>query len=151
MFDLDHIFKYHHPTNENILDYLAIRDAAKAFAVVMLEHTPEGADQAAALRLIREASMTANAAIALGGRLNCEALPAKESITFHINGAGCLWIHGDAISYERICEIAELDPTHNPSVTVAYRNSLPDRCLTHGQEAVVIPGTVINACYTGNA
>lgn len=69
-FDLDHIFKYHAPTTETLVAYTAIRDAAKVFATVLIEHTPEGADQAAALRLVREASMTANAAVALGGRLN---------------------------------------------------------------------------------
>jgi hypothetical protein len=69
-FDLDHIFKYHAPTPETLVAYTAIRDAAKVFATVLIENTPEGADQAAALRLVREASMTANAAVALGGRLN---------------------------------------------------------------------------------
>ena len=71
-FDLEHIFKYHAPTPETLKSYTAIRDAAKAFAMVLLENTPEGADQAAALRLVREASMTANAAVALGGRLDVE-------------------------------------------------------------------------------
>ena len=69
-FDLDHIFKYHAPTPETLIAYSAIREAAKVFATVLIENTPEGADQAAALRLVREASMTANAAVALGGRLN---------------------------------------------------------------------------------
>jgi hypothetical protein len=68
-FDLDHIFKYHAPTPEALVAYTAIRDAAKAFAVVLVANTPECADQAAALRLIREASMVANAAVALEGRL----------------------------------------------------------------------------------
>jgi len=72
MFDLDHIFKYHAPNAETLKAYTAIRDAAKVFATVLIENTPEGADQAAALRLVREASMTANAAVALGGRLNQE-------------------------------------------------------------------------------
>ena len=71
-FDLDHIFKYHAPTPETLKSYTAIRDAAKAFATILIENTPEGADQTAALRLVREASMTANAAVALGGRLNVE-------------------------------------------------------------------------------
>lgn len=71
MFDLDHIFKYHAPTPETLKAYTAIREGAKAFAMVLVENTPQGADQAAALRLLREASMTANAAVALGGRLDC--------------------------------------------------------------------------------
>ena len=67
--DLDHIFKYHAPTPETLKAYTAIRDAAKAFATVLVENTPQGSDQDAAVRLVREASMTANAAVALGGRL----------------------------------------------------------------------------------
>lgn len=69
-FDLDHIFCYHAPTPETLVAYSAIREAAKAFATVLVAHTPQGADQAAAIRLVREATMTANAAVALEGRLN---------------------------------------------------------------------------------
>jgi hypothetical protein len=36
---------------------------------VILKHTLPSEDQAAALRLLREATMTANAAVALEGRL----------------------------------------------------------------------------------
>jgi len=39
----------------------------KYFAHVIMEHTPVCADQTAAIRKIREAVMTANAAIALHG------------------------------------------------------------------------------------
>ena len=70
MFDLDHIFAYHSPSLEKSGKYGKLRDAARAFAQVIVEHTPEGADQSAAIRLVREAVMTANAAIALDGRLN---------------------------------------------------------------------------------
>ena len=67
-FDLDHIFKYHSPTPEQLPKYEAIRAAAKVFAAVVIENTPRSADQTAAIRLLREAVMTANASIALGGR-----------------------------------------------------------------------------------
>jgi len=67
-FDLDHIFKYHSPTDEQLPKYEAIRAAAKVFAAVVIENTPRSADQTAAIRLLREAVMTANASIALGGR-----------------------------------------------------------------------------------
>lgn len=70
MFDLDHIFSYHAPTGpEQLTQYQRIRDAAKAFANTILENSPAGADQSAAIRHVREACMTANAAIALEGRL----------------------------------------------------------------------------------
>lgn len=68
-FDLDNIFIYHAPTPEQVDQYQRVRDAAKEFCRVMLDNTPEGADQSAAVRLIREAVMTANAAIALDGQL----------------------------------------------------------------------------------
>lgn len=69
-FDLDHIFTYHAPTPEKQAAYGAIRNAAKEFAQVVIENTPVSADQSAAVRLIREAVMTANASIATDGRLH---------------------------------------------------------------------------------
>lgn len=70
MYDLDHLFTYHPPRPRDIEKYQAIREAGKAFATVMLANTPPSADQADALRKIREAVMTANAAVALGGRIH---------------------------------------------------------------------------------
>lgn len=70
--DLDHIFTYHSPSPDQIPTYGDLRDAARVFAEAVVESTPEGADQDAAIRHIREAVMTANAAIALGGRLHKE-------------------------------------------------------------------------------
>jgi hypothetical protein len=72
MFDLDSIFSYHAPTPEKLKQYESIRSAAKEFATVMLANTPASADQTAALRHIREAVMTANAAVALDGKLNTQ-------------------------------------------------------------------------------
>jgi hypothetical protein len=57
-------FTYHPPTPEQVLTYERIRTAAHAFAEVVVECTPSCPDQAVAVRLIREAVMTANAAIA---------------------------------------------------------------------------------------
>lgn len=67
--NLDEIFKYHAPSEDQIPKCRAIRDAAKIFAAVILNNTPQSADQSAALRKIREAVMTANASIALDGNL----------------------------------------------------------------------------------
>lgn len=69
-FDLQHIFTYHAPGPDDPAHYVAIRDAARGLAEVILAHTPPGADQSAAIRLVRESVMTANAAVALGGRLH---------------------------------------------------------------------------------
>jgi hypothetical protein len=60
-------FKYHAPNDFTIPKYAAINQAAKNFAEVVLANCPRGADLAAAIRLIRDARMTANAAIALNG------------------------------------------------------------------------------------
>ncbi len=67
-FDLDHLFKHHSPTAEQLSKYEAIRLAAKEFAKVVLANSPASADQTAAIRKLRECVMTANAAIALNGR-----------------------------------------------------------------------------------
>ena len=64
---LDVIFKYHAPTPDDAVAYEKLRSEARNFAKAVLELTPPCADQSAAIRLIREAVMTANAAIALHG------------------------------------------------------------------------------------
>lgn len=61
-------FTYHPPQTDDIPRYNAIREAALDFAKVIVKNTPPSADQTAALRKIREAVMTANAAIACGGK-----------------------------------------------------------------------------------
>lgn len=61
------VFKYHPPTGATLPKYAAINQAAKFFAEVILANCPRGADRADAIRKIREARMTANAAVALNG------------------------------------------------------------------------------------
>lgn len=61
-------FTYHPPTPEQQDKYIAIREAGYVFATVILNSTPECPDQTAAIRKIREAVMTANQAIACGGK-----------------------------------------------------------------------------------
>jgi len=68
-FDPEYVFSHHAPTPEKVAHYDAIHVAAKRFAEALLQHTPPSDDQRAALRLVREATMMANAAIALDGRL----------------------------------------------------------------------------------
>lgn len=67
--DLLHIFTHHPPGGDDAERYQRLRDAALTFAEAVLRETPSCADQTAAIRHIREAVMTANAAIALKGRL----------------------------------------------------------------------------------
>lgn len=61
------LFKYHAPNADTIPKYAAINQAAKNFAEIVLANCPAGADRSDAIRKIREARMTANAAIALNG------------------------------------------------------------------------------------
>lgn len=57
-------FTHHAPKGDQVDRYKAIRDAGLAFARVIHRHAPSCADQTAAIRKVREAVMTANAAIA---------------------------------------------------------------------------------------
>ena len=67
--DLEEVFTYHSPEPDQIPKYERLHGAAKHFAETILNNTPACADQSAAIRLVREAVMTANAAIALKGRV----------------------------------------------------------------------------------
>jgi hypothetical protein len=67
--DINNIFSYHAPTTEQRFKYEVIRAKAKELGQVIVDNTPVSADQTAAIRLLREAVMTANAAIALDGKL----------------------------------------------------------------------------------
>ena len=68
-FDPEYVFSHHPATPEKLAHYDALHAAAKSFAQAILEHSPPSADHASALRLLREATMMACAAVALDGRL----------------------------------------------------------------------------------
>ena len=63
------VFSYHAPGGYDLEHYQALRDGARTFAEVILANCPPCADQQAALRKVREAVMTANAGVALKGRV----------------------------------------------------------------------------------
>jgi hypothetical protein len=65
--DLSEIFTYHAPDEEQTQAYKIIRGRAYDLASVIMLRCPLCADRTAALRLLRECVMTANAAIALRG------------------------------------------------------------------------------------
>ncbi len=67
-FDPSYVFSHHPATPQKLADYEAIHSGAKQFAQVLLEHVPECEDRLAVLRLLREASMLACAAVSLEGR-----------------------------------------------------------------------------------
>jgi hypothetical protein len=68
-FDPEYVFSHHHATSDKMVHFEAIHDSAKKFANVVLQHVPECDDRLAVLRLLREASMLACAAVSLEGRL----------------------------------------------------------------------------------
>ncbi len=68
-FDPEYVFSHHHATPDKVAHYDAVHVGAKRFAQVILDHVPACSDRAAALRLLREASMMACSAISLEGRL----------------------------------------------------------------------------------
>lgn len=61
-------FTYHSPTPDQLAAYAELRDAALTFATAINALVPDSADKTAAVRKVREAVMTANAAIACGGK-----------------------------------------------------------------------------------
>lgn len=66
--ELSALFSYHPPKEEDIAKYGEIRRVAMHLAQTIVQHTPPGPDQSAAIRKVREAVMTANAAIATKGK-----------------------------------------------------------------------------------
>jgi hypothetical protein len=63
--DLKNLFSYHAPQGTQIERYNRIREAARGFAEVITEMTPESAEQTLAVRKVHEAMMQANSAIAV--------------------------------------------------------------------------------------
>jgi hypothetical protein len=66
---LDEVFTYHAPDEDDRRAYQAIRGDAKRLVKTIVQNTAKCADQTAAIRKVREAVMTANAARALKGRV----------------------------------------------------------------------------------
>ena len=64
---LDNWFAYHKPEPGQPEKYEAIRAAGRAFAQVIIDNAPPSADRSDAIRKVREAVFTANAAIACDG------------------------------------------------------------------------------------
>jgi hypothetical protein len=63
--NIDEIFSYHAPNETQREKYSEIRKAARNLAKVIIENTPQCADQSAAIRKLREAVMFANTSVAL--------------------------------------------------------------------------------------
>ena len=66
--EINDIFSYHPPDDQQIEKYKTIHETAKELAITIYKNTPVCPDQTTAIRKLRECVMTANAAIALKGR-----------------------------------------------------------------------------------
>ena len=64
---IDQLFTYHPADPSTGQKFETLREAAKYFAKVIANNVPGGPDRTAAIRKVREAVMTANAGISLGG------------------------------------------------------------------------------------
>lgn len=62
---LNEFFTYHAPKADQVGRYKSIRSAGKMFAQEIMKSCPNCSDRSAAIRKVREAVMTANAAIAI--------------------------------------------------------------------------------------
>lgn len=65
---IDNWFRYHRVTEEQRKPYEAIRNAAKQFSQVILQNTPQCADQSDAIRKVREAMLISHSSISCSGR-----------------------------------------------------------------------------------
>ncbi len=63
--DLDKIFTYHAPKGDQGERYIKLREKAKEFAEAVVDLTPASREQSLAVTAIQQASMWANAAIAI--------------------------------------------------------------------------------------
>lgn len=76
--DIDKLFTYHAPTEESKRKLQLVREWARSLAKVINYQVPDCADKSASIRLLREAVMTANAAIVLNQPLSNPELPNPE-------------------------------------------------------------------------
>ena len=67
--NVEDVFTYHAPDADQIVRLQRVREDAKQLAITALRNCPQCADTQAGMRLLREAVMTFNAAIALKGQV----------------------------------------------------------------------------------
>lgn len=63
--DIDNLFTYHRPSPEDVEAMQQIRESARELATLISVFVPDGEDQKKAIDSVRQASMWANAGIAL--------------------------------------------------------------------------------------
>ena len=65
--EIKDLFEYHAPSPDMTAKFIPLREAIVAAAIKINDLCPPGADRTAAIRKLKEAHMTANAAIVLEG------------------------------------------------------------------------------------
>jgi hypothetical protein len=102
--DLENWFACFRPKDGEKAKYEAISQAGLALATAILVNTPESADQATAIRKVRESVMTAHASISCQRKLDetekttIEEYPMDE----HINETGHKFIMGNGAGQYRV-------------------------------------------------
>jgi len=89
--EIEKLFTHHAPTPDQIASIGTIRAYGAALATCVVMYVPEGADQAAAIRKIREAVMTANAGVVLEDKVVDMQASAGETIDVQANAWGSVW------------------------------------------------------------
>ena len=77
--EIENLFTHHPPQGDQPMRYELIRATAKNFAQVIDKCCPDCSDKSAAIRKLREAMMTANAAIACGPHPDSIGLPTPQA------------------------------------------------------------------------
>lgn len=67
--NLHDVIRYQAPTEEQVSNITEIRNSSIGLIAAILDGCPDCADRTAAIRKVREAMMTANAAIVLNGKV----------------------------------------------------------------------------------
>lgn len=63
MLDIETLFTYRAPSDQQIANLQNVREAAKHLAYTIMDNCPSGPDRTTAIRMLRECTMTANASI----------------------------------------------------------------------------------------
>lgn len=114
----------HHPprTGDTVEKYRRLRDSGFDFALRIVNETPPGPEQDAAVMLVRQAVMMANAAIACAPPT--EAGTEEGRTWIDVNGEAVSVPAGKKLTYKQICELTDLDPQRNPSVYYNYSDDV---------------------------
>ena len=107
--EVEHQFTHHPPHGDQVQRYQEIREAGKAFALVILRCAPPCADRSAAIRDVRRAVMETNAAIAI----NEPIAPAFQQPTKDENIKAWVGHEGQPASIGESAQLCGCDPGIN--------------------------------------